>query len=94
MISFTLDDYESFRDLLKKGRGRYLYIQGDRCVFVDYRSTKSRNDELQVKYYTMRTLPHYEGLLNEIEKTAQAYSERVNGGSRLSATTLGNQHIL
>lgn len=79
-ISFELEDYFSFQDrLTESARAWCLYIHGGVVVPVDTRSVKSRDDRLCVGRFTSRTLPHYEGLVEQINKVAVDYEQNITG---------------
>lgn len=78
-ITFTISDYEAFEQKLKKGgRSRYLFIQGRKVIDVDHRCVDSRDERLRVGRYSLKNLPHYEGLLNAINKKALDYEREVS----------------
>ncbi|MDT8282523.1 MAG: hypothetical protein RQ982_06870 [Gammaproteobacteria bacterium] len=78
-IFFTVDDYATFEQrLLNDGRARYLYIQGRKVVDVDSRSADSRDKTLCVGKFTIKNLPHYEGLISVIHKVAIEYEKIIS----------------
>lgn len=60
------------------GRSRYLFIQGRKVVDVDHRSVDCRDKALMVGKYTIKNLPHYEGLLARINKVACDYEREIS----------------
>jgi len=77
-LFFSLADYEEFEAKLKEaGRSRFLFIQGRRIVNVDSRSADCRDKALCVGKFTIKNLPHYEGLLSQIHKVAVNYEQTI-----------------
>lgn len=77
-IFFSLVDYELFEQRLEKdSRSRFLFIQGRKVVDVDCRSTDSRDMALCVGRFSVKTIPHYEGLIGLIHKVAIEYEKTI-----------------
>lgn len=78
-IFFDLEDYYAFEEKLKvSGRSWSLYIQGREVVPVGERSGKRCDEKLCVGKFTRRNLPHYEGLVSLINKTARDYEQNLS----------------
>lgn len=77
-IFFSMTDYDEFeQSLMRSRRARYLFIQGRGIVDIDHRAAESRDQKLCVGRFTLKNLPHYEGLLSRIEKVAYDYEQEV-----------------